>query len=931
MRYIIGIDLGTTNSCVAYVDTADTKLIVQSFKIPQLVAEGSIEALSTLPSYCYLSAAHEWPPGTLQLPWSKQQSDFFVGGFAREYGAKVPTHLVQSAKSWLCHTAANRRDKILPLEVFDETMRISPLEATARYLRHIRDSWNHVMACGDVEAEFDAQEVVLTVPASFDEVARTLTVEAARLAGYDNMTLLEEPQAAFYSWIAQHESKWSQIIPAGSCILVCDVGGGTTDFSLIEVVEKDDRLAFQRMAVGDHLLLGGDNMDAAIAHRLEAEIASKGHVLTTTQRLQLTHEARQAKETLLHAGKGKAGVEEYHVLLQGTGSSVVQGTLSALLKKEELQDFLSAGFFGQYSWSEALQLKKTAGLRSMGLPYEDEPSITKHMAHFLSLSGLGGEIPKKPDFVLFNGGAMKPQLFQEAVVTTLRQWFPEKQIAVLESYNLDQAVARGAAYYGKVRRGHGVRIGGGMARGFYLVLDTKDQQGVFAKKALTLLPRGSEEGAVFEPSMTFQLTPNTPVAFQLCTSHVRLHDTSGELIDIDPKEMQFLPQISTVLRFGRRQAADTLQEKIPVHLQIRLTPIGTLQMELKSLKTEHQWSLEFQVRTASGQENSLATLDKREADQTFSSGEMKDAEAVIRAVFEGGENAIKPERLMEKLEEAIHIPRREWPPSLMRALADVVLKLASQRKLSVEHAARWWNLIGFLLRPGFGYPLDDFRMKELWKIILNDFKAPLPHEVQIQLWICYRRVAGGLVKGQQLQIANELLGLLLAKKSGKIELKSKADIYPYSERVRAAAALELIDMPLKVRLGQALIHRMIDKEAANADFWALGRLGARHLLYGSLVNAIPKDVCELWIGQLVKAVDEPDEKLAFLLGQLARKTEQRELNVSQNCVDSIFAKFIGSPHLERLQELLQNENRLNQSEQDQAFGDHLPAGLLLEV
>ncbi|MBA3816999.1 MAG: Hsp70 family protein, partial [Parachlamydiaceae bacterium] len=543
MRYIIGIDLGTTNSCVSYVDTQDPRATIQSFKIPQLVIEGSFEHLPTLPSACYLAAPQEFPKGALNLPWD-HHLNFFVGKFALQQGAKIPTRLVQSAKSWLCHSAANRRDKILPLESDNEEMRISPVEATARYLKHIREAWNHNMARGDVESEFEGQEIILTVPASFDEIARSLTVEAARLAGFDKMNLLEEPQAAFYSWISQHEKDWEKHLSAGSTVLVCDVGGGTTDFSLIEVVVKEGALTFQRMAVGDHLLLGGDNMDAAIAHRLEILLEEEKHVLSRIQRLRLRHEARNAKEALLKENKGDAEHELYRVLLQGSGSNVIQGALSVTLHAAEVRKSLIEGFLGGYSWAEALQLKKTAGFRSMGLPYADEPSITKHLAHFLSSNAGDDHQPKKPDFVLFNGGAMKPPLFQQAIIDNLKAWFG-KEVSVLPSYNLDLAVARGAAYYGKVRQGMGVRIGGGMARGYYLLLDTKDEQGLVVSKAMTLLPRGSEDGSSFEPETTFQLKPNTPVVFQIATSHVRLHDLAGDLIDVDPKEMQMLPPIQT--------------------------------------------------------------------------------------------------------------------------------------------------------------------------------------------------------------------------------------------------------------------------------------------------------------------------------------------------------------------------------------------------
>ncbi len=926
MRYIIGIDLGTTNSCVAYIDTHDVKAAVQLFKIPQLIAEGVLDSLSTLPSFCYLAAAHELTKAGVVLPW-QPQANFAVGSCAAALGAKVPTRLVQSAKSWLCHSAANRRDKILPIEAADESGRISPVEATARYLRHIREAWNYAIAKGDVDAEFEAQEIVLTVPASFDEVARALTVEAARLAGFVQMTLLEEPQAAFYSWIAQHESDWEKLVAPGSTILVCDVGGGTTDFSLIDVVAKDDKAAFQRMAVGNHLLLGGDNMDAAIVHCIDCKMAEKGHELSSLQRQQLKHEARKAKEALLQVGK--ESIDSYRVLLQGTGSSVVQGTIAVELTKTEVQKLLLEGFFGQHSWEDALKLRKTAGFRTMGLPYEDEPSITKHLAHFLAVSGTKETGPKRPNFILFNGGTMKPQLFQDELVKALKSWFPETGLQVLPSFHLDLAVARGAAYFGKARRGLGVKIGGGVARGYYLVIDTQDTQGAIIKKALSVLPRGSDEGVEFEPDTTFMLTPNTPVSFQLATSNVRLHDALGDLVTIDPLEMHLLPPIHTILRFGKKQTAEASSEKIPIRLHIAFTTIGTLEISLKSLKTDHQWGLEFQMRSASGQDDSLAKVKSDEIDQTFQKGHLKAAEELILQVFGPQRGALKPERLMEKLEEGLTMPRRDWSTSILRGLADCILKGAPSRKVSAEYGVRWWNTVGFMMRPGFGYPLDDFRLKELWKIILSDFKGMNVQAVQLQMWICYRRVAGGLNKGQQTQLASDLVASLLPKKIDKFELKSKAEGYAYSEKIRALAAFELLEIPLKIRLGNALVHRIMAGEGSVVDFWALGRIGARQLLYGSLANVVPTEQCQKWIEQLLQAPIKHDAQFAFLCGQLARKTEHREINVSAHVVDLVLKHFADISHIERLQELLLKENHLTQSEQEQAFGEGLPAGLML--
>ena len=547
MRYIIGIDLGTTNCALAFIDTEQTGLPVRLFPVPQLIAEGRIETLPTLPSFCYLAASDEWSSGALKLPWGEETLTF-VGQFAKIQGARLPTRLVQSAKSWLCNVAANRRDKILPLEAADVSRRLSPVEASANYLVHLRNAWNAVMAKGDPTLALEEQEIVLTVPASFDEVARTLTVEAARQAEFLHFTLVEEPQAAFYSWISQHEREWEAKFREGDTILVCDVGGGTTDFSLIEIHQREGKLAFQRMAVGDHLLLGGDNMDAALAHTLEKKWEQGGNApLDSRQWSELRAGARAAKEELLSPGARPGQV--YSVVLQGAGASVVKNSIALNITREEVEALLLQGFFGHYPLHEALQLTKSRGFRTMGLPYEDEPSITKHLAHFLQQSR-HLERGKGIDYVLFNGGTLKPEIFQKAVERALTSWFPQTVLRRLSSASLDLAVARGAAYYGKVRRGLGVAIGGGLPRNYYLQIELKTTAGQTKSRALTLLPRGSEEGRVFQPSEVFTLRPNTPVAFRLLASHVRLEDKEGSWVDIDPAEMQGLPPIHTILRFG---------------------------------------------------------------------------------------------------------------------------------------------------------------------------------------------------------------------------------------------------------------------------------------------------------------------------------------------------------------------------------------------
>lgn len=925
MRYIIGIDLGTTNCAMAFVDTEQPSLPLQLFAIPQLTAVGKVDALHNLPSFCYLVAAGEWAPGVLKLPW-KGEARTLVGQFAKIQGARVPTRLVQSAKSWLCNVAANRRDKILPVEAADVSQRLSPVEASAKYLEHLRDAWNATMAKGDPALELEEQEIILTVPASFDEVARTLTVEAARKAGFLHVTLVEEPQAAFYSWISQHEQAWEKQFKPDDTILVCDVGGGTTDFSLIEIQQQGEKLAFQRMAVGDHLLLGGDNIDAALAHYLEQKLQDAGHPpLESNQWMQLQAEARAAKEALLDP-KVKPD-ESYTVVLQGIGSSVIKGSLAISVQQKEVEHLLLNGFFGFYSLQEALQLRRSRGFRTMGLPYEDEPSITKHLAHFLQQSHYLKK-NKGIDYILFNGGTLKPEIFQRAVEQALHSWFPQTSLQRLTSSSLDLAVARGATYYGKVRRGFGVAIGGGLPRTYYLKIDVKDNADLVKSKALTLLLRGSQEGKIFQPTQTFALRPNTPVAFHLMTSHVRLHDQEGDLVEIDPMEMQALPPIQTILRFGRKQIDSESGSTLPVLLGIRLTAIGTVELWLESQTSEHKWQLEFQLRSATGQDASPMQKGQAVHDEMFEKGYLEEAKQLIESLFQPS-SLLKPSQIMEKLESQIGINRREWGPSLLRELWSSLLKMAPHRKLSQEHESRWWNLAGFLLRPGFGFSLDDFRIKELWKMMLAELKVSKTSECLVQMCICSRRIAGGFNKGQQMQIASELIGAIFDKKTGKIDVKRKADLYLYSEKIRALAALERLDLPFKIRLGEALVDRILYHSPSKDDYWALGRIGARHLLYGSAGQVVPKEIVARWIDQLLhhQPILDNQDSMLFLLRQLARKTDHRELNLS----DAILQKILDAYPLANLREWLLEEKELTQSEQEQVFGDQLPAGLLLEI
>ena len=896
-RYVIGIDLGTTNSSVSFVDT-DASMRIQAFHIPQIVDVGVVKNLPSLPSFCYIASPHELAEGALKLQWHSDRS-YVVGLFARQRGGEVPTRSVQSAKSWLCHSALNRRDKLLPIEADESIDKISPIDATARYLKHIKDSWDYVMARKDQACVFEDQEVIVTVPASFDEVARVLTVEAAKQAGFGNVTVLEEPQAAFYAWIAHNEGLWKSKFHDGDTILVCDVGGGTTDFSLISV--KDE--GFQRMSVGDHLLLGGDNIDMAIAHHLEAKLS--GNELSSMQWLQLRHQARKAKEVLLSGEQGS-----FSAVIQGSGAHVIGGSRSVEVTAEELRSLLLNGFFGQYDRDEALKLTKSSGVRSMGLPYEAEPSVTKHLAKFLSSEG---EMVR-PDYILFHGGTMKPQVFRDAVTGSLSRWFHMEPPEVLASPSLDLAVSRGATYFGKARRGHGVRISSGSARTYYLSVEVTAPNGDAKHQALTLLSRGSREGTTVWSDHTCMLMPNAPVSFQLWTSHTRLNDNAGDFIDIDNENMHALPPVRTVLRYGAR-----CQEKIPIKLGITFTEIGTLEVWLSACNTEHRWSLEFQLKTASGQDDDITMSRERQGvDETLDSETLSYAEECVRNAYIA--KTVKPVTVIKSLETIIAAPRDDWSSGILRGLWNVTMECAQYRTTTPDHESRWWNLAGFLLRPGFGHPFDDFRIKDLWKIILQRTRFDNDKNCKIQQWVCWRRIAGGLGRGQQKQLVATIIPTIVCKNIRKSQL------YEYSEKIRAAAAMERIDIKTKIILGDAIISRIISGQGLECDFWALARIGARCLLYGSAADIIPRDICSSWIEKLLNVKES--KNLQFVLAQLSRKTDQREINLSNDLIDSIRRRYKDIP---RLQKLLDVKEQLTTKEKNRIFGDSLPIGLSIEL
>ena len=588
--YIIGIDLGTTNSVVSYVpvDTKEGKHPdIRLFKVPQLVAPGTLESRETLPSFILLPGPHDVPADGLKLPWN-QNATMAVGAFARDRGAEIPHRLISSSKSWLCQGGVGRNNPILPWGAKDQDLtKLSPVQASAAILSHIKDAWNHIMAQEDFSLRLEHQEIFLTVPASFDAVARELTVQAAKIAGLE-ATLLEEPQAAFYSWIWSSSGKWRERVRVGDLVLVCDLGGGTTDFSLIQVNEENGDLVLERVAVGDHLLVGGDNMDLTLAHVVAGKVGKSGKKLDAWQMRGLWQTCRSAKEGLLSG----QGAESVPVTILGRGSGLIAGTIRSELVNQEVRSILTDGFFPVVDRDANPAVQGRAGMREGGLVYASDPAISKHLASFLSRSG-----KSMPTAVLFNGGVMKStHSIRSRVMDLLNSWSGSQKDGVRElaDADFDLAVARGAAYYGLARKGSAVRIKGGLGKSYYIGVEAAMPAipGMpIPMKALCVAPFGMEEGTQADlTDEEFGLIVGESVRFEFLGSSVRHTDQVGTVVEDWEQDIEPITIVETMLQDDDKGAV------LPVRIHVSVTEVGTLELWCVSTLDERRWKLEFDVR-----------------------------------------------------------------------------------------------------------------------------------------------------------------------------------------------------------------------------------------------------------------------------------------------------------------------------------------------
>jgi molecular chaperone DnaK (HSP70) len=934
-RYLIGIDLGTTNSAVAYVDRQEAASgetpVIHVFNVPQLVAEGEMDSLPTLPSFLYFASERD-APGSLRLPWSERPTTV-AGVYARERGALVIGGQVTSAKSWLCHGAVDRTTRILPWGAEQTEQTCSPVEASTCFLEHLREAWNHTVAAGDDQSLFERQEIVLTVPASFDEEARELTVRAARDAGLQKLTLLEEPLAAFYAWIATHHRLLKRYVRDGTLVLICDVGGGTTDFSLIRVRVVEGEVRFERTAIGEHLLLGGDNVDLALARRVEEKLHHPK--LTLRQQNALRRQCCAAKEKLLSDGR----LKRVPVIVPGSGRSVIGGALSTELTREEVEETLTRGFLPLTAPGDLPAREKRSGLRELGLPYAGEAAITKHLAEFLTRSAQSDSsaIPQsslpslaRPDAILFNGGFFAPALTRERIVAALAGWFPQDngqwQPKVLNNKSPEGAVAIGAAYYGYVRCSGGLRVSGGSARAYYIGVQTSARKADGHIQAVCVLPRGTEEGTTLGlTDREFTVLANRPVSFTLFSSTTR-HDTHGDVVTLSEEELHRHAPLITVLRYGKKSRP----AELAVRLSTSFTEVGTLELWCESLRTEHRWRLQFQLRGMEQEVSAEVEAELEETRTVIADEAIAQAGRTIRAVFGRPREPIEgevltPEALISRLESTIGYGKDAWPISAIRPLSDLIAELSDGRRKGPKHEARWLNLYGFCLRPGFGAPADDWRVAQSRRIYMSGLVFPKDLQCQVEWLVLWRRVAGGLNANQQNEIFHQQRAMLGI---GGKNLNRRLNTQVEREGWRLLASLEHLSAATRVALGEELLAK-IKEESANQSFlWSLGRIGARIPFYGPLNCVVPVETAAEWIKVLLR-LPELTRDVVSAIVQLGARTNDPVRDIDSDFRGLLVTMLNEAGVTDGLMEVLRQYVPQGRGDAVRIFGESLPEGLHL--
>lgn len=932
-RYAIGIDLGTTNCTLAYVDLRRARGSVATLSIPQLQSLRTIVESRLLPSFFYYPTAAELDQGELD-PFSAETADepvgYVIGAFARERMTALPGRVIHSAKSWLAHAGVDREAQMLPFasEEIPTELRLSPVEASSAYLGYLKAAWDHAFAGDDAGNAFTAQRVVVTVPASFDEGAQQLTRMAAEMAGYPpDVRLLEEPQAAFYAWLDEQsrDAAGTPSAPLLGClpdiaarpqtVLVCDVGGGTTDFSLFRIAPvraAADRPAIERIATSDHLLLGGDNIDLALAHAIERRLKpATDDRLSRSQWSHLLPQVRSLKERALDTDGDPE--EIFHAAVPGDGAGLFAAVLDATVTRAQVHDIVLEGFFPLCA-RDALPGGRKTGLREIGLPYAADSAVTRHLAAFLS--------GRQVDAVLFAGGTLRPRALQERLLAVVESWQGRRPVH-LALRDMSLAIAEGAARFAALRAGSGDRIRGGYPHGLYLelALETADA----TPRLVCVLPKGMEEGSTIElAEPALHVLVNRPVRFTAYTSNRRPDDAAGMLVALDPDAFHPLPTLQTTIvlddeRFRPRSAAE---QTVRVRLEARLTELGALHLALVNPESGRRWELAFNLRQPV--DAGVAAAPAKPESPGVKAETIAAASAHC-ALFFGPKQSLDPSHkvksLPRDLERILGQDRHRWNVPLLRALWPAVQPGITRRGRSLAHENAWLYLAGFVLRPGYGADLDHWRVMQLWECFDLGLVHKKEKSAQSNWWMMWRRTAGGIPAEEQERLFAAALPHL------------KRTAAEFVEGTRLLGSLERVDQARKIELAEWLLDLVRRDKATNQShvFWALARLLGRIPLYTSAEAVVPPAVVEDCFAR-VEALDwgEPALRpLATVFAAACRRTDERLLDIDDALRPRVIAKLKQAGAKDEQIASVQEHRELSATDRNELFGEQLPAGLRL--
>ena len=944
--FVVGIDLGTSHTVVASASLKGTGEIAL-LNIPQRSTAGETLAQPLLPSVRYQAA-----PGELgdawQQPWAPQgataDAPAVIGRWARDLGAAVPGRLVASAKSWLSHAGVDRSAAILPWGAGEDVAKVSPLAASASYLAHVKAAWDRAHP----QAPLDQQTVVLTVPASFDEGARALTLEAAQLAGLPKVQLLEEPKAAFHDWLVLQGDALAAQLADSRLALVVDVGGGTTDLTLIRVEpEPDGGLpTLTRTAVGEHLMLGGDNMDLALAHQLEAAFAGEINKLPAPRFAQLVQRCRIAKEQLLAADAPR----QVSITLLGGGSKLLAKTQSATLTREQVQQWVVEGFLPPAQLGDA-PVKRQGALRGLGLPYPADAAITRHLAQFLAQHTPG----QLPDTVLLNGGVFHAHAIEQRLVQQLSAW-RGSPVRVLHNPHPDWAVARGAAAYGlaqhqfqqisevnqsQVEQQYAQdaiktivpRIGGGSARSYWLLLPGKKGA---APQGLCLLPRGTEEGVrMVLTGRRFALKLGQAVRFDLlANSHSQAPGQAGQIAPLTGDGWVELPPLATVLPApeGKTQA------QVEVQLQACMTEVGTLEVRCVAMRDGVQdaaqsWLLPFAVRGAVAAESVAdsqdTTLTSAEKDLKTGATRLSVALEAVERIFgtQAKDISAKEVRQLRQSLEKVLGPREAWEIGLLRSLFDALLTRAKRRRRTADHERVWLNLAGWCLRPGVGAELDGWRIEQIWALYAQGLGYPKEAANWTEWWVFWRRVAAGLNEAQQMELLEDVAGHM--QKAVQQNTRGKSSHGSYDDMLRLFAAMEAVPWQYRQEMGQWMLQRLKRPDETVQTWWAIGRLAARQSLAANAHLVMPPDAAREFVNATLAQDWRKNETAMFAAVQMARMTGDRARDLPDDLRTRVLEKMRISGAPQRWLAMVEQVVQMEAEDQKRSLGDSLPPGLAL--